>query len=144
LRDDVGSKRFSRREVSFAGGTTNHQRAQLEETRIESPDQRNPMTALGAESCENVLIDEEERLDRAYMAVAIDNGKISMLELTEERIVQDLVISMIFSLVGKSRRPRRASEQFGTRHDGDRERFAARAASARNIGADLSTPQGSS
>jgi len=67
------------------------------------------MNSFRAKPFENILIDEEERLDRSYMAVVINNRKISVLEATPESIVQDLVVPIIFSLVGESRRPRRAS-----------------------------------
>ena len=130
--------------LSLAGGTTNHQSAQFKEARIESSDERNPMNSFRAKPFENILIDEEERLDRSYMAVVINNRKISVLEVTPESIVQDLVIPVIFSLVGESRRPRRASGQFGTRHNGNRERFTAHGGNARNNSAHFSTPQGSS
>jgi len=100
------------------------------------------MNAFSAKPFENILIDEEERLDRSYMAVVVNNRKISVLEVTPESIVQDFVVPIIFSLVGESGCPRRASRQFGTRHNGNRERFMARAGNAQNNSAHLFTPQG--
>src|SRR6266853_4755585 len=138
FRDDVGRQSFSSCEVSLSGGTTNHQGAQFKEARIESSDEQNPMNSFSAKPVENILIDEEERLDRSYMAVVINNRKISVLEVAPESIVQDLVGPIIFSLVGESRRPRRASGQFGTRHNGNRERFTTCAGNARNNSAHLS------
>ena len=45
------------------------------------------MNSFSAKPFENILIDEEERLDRPYMAVVINNCKISVLEVTPESIV---------------------------------------------------------
>jgi hypothetical protein len=45
------------------------------------------MNSFGAKPFENILIDEKEWLDRSYMAVAINNRKISVLEVTPESIV---------------------------------------------------------
>ena len=67
------------------------------------------MNSFSADAFENILIDEEERLDCSCVASAINNRKISVLEVTPESIVQNLVIPIIFSLVGESRLPRRAS-----------------------------------
>jgi hypothetical protein len=64
------------------------------------------------------LIDEKERLDGSYTAIAINNGKIPVLELANEGIFQDFVVPIIFSLVGESRYPGRASSQFGPQQDG--------------------------
>src|SRR5258708_37016437 len=100
------------------------------------------MNSFSTEPFKNVLIDKEERLDRSYMAVAINNRKISVLEVTLESIVQDLVIPIIFSLVGESRGPRRASGQFGTGYNGNRERFTARAGNGGATPPSLSPPLG--
>ena len=78
---------FSGCEVSLSGGTTNHQSAQFKEARIESSDKRNPMNSFSGKPFENILIDEEERLDRSYIAVVVDNCKISVLEVIPESIV---------------------------------------------------------
>src|SRR5206468_2777629 len=137
FRDDVDRQSFGSCEVSFSGGTTNHQSAHFKEARIEPSDERNPINLFGAKPFENILIDEKEGLDRSYMAVIINNRKITVLEIILESIVQDLVIPIILSLVGESRRPRRASGQFGTRHNGNRERFTSRAGNARTTRAHL-------
>jgi hypothetical protein len=129
--------------VSLPGGTTNHQGAQFEEARIESSEERNPVDAFSAKPFENILIDEEKRLDRSYLAFVVNNREISVLELIPEGIVEDFVIPIVFSLVGESRRPGRASGQIGTRYNGNRERFTARAGNAWTNGAHVSTPQGS-
>jgi hypothetical protein len=101
------------------------------------------MYLFGAKPFEDILIDEEERLDSSYMAVVINNRKISVLKLTAESIVQDLVEAIVFSLVGESGSPRRAFGQFGARHNGNRKRFALGAGNARNNSAHLCIPQGS-
>ena len=67
------------------------------------------MNSFSAKPFENILIDQEERLDRSYMAVVISNRKISVLEVTPESIVYDLVVPIIFSLVCESSCPGRAS-----------------------------------
>jgi hypothetical protein len=86
--------------VSLPGGTTNHQGAQFKEARIESSDQRNQVNSSGAEALDNVLIEEEERLNRSCVASAIKNGKISMLELPRQSIVQDFVVPMKVDVQG--------------------------------------------
>src|SRR5450756_2196862 len=63
--------------------------------------------------------------------------------IRDRSIVEDLVVPIIFSLVGESRCPDRASRQFGARHDGNRKGFTARAGSDRDNNAHLSTPQSS-
>ena len=60
------------------------------------------MNSVGAKPFENILIDEEERLDRSYPAVVIDNRKISVFEVVPDSIVEDLVVPIVFSLVGES------------------------------------------
>jgi len=45
------------------------------------------MNSFSTEPFKNILIDKEERLDRSYMVVAINNRKISVLEVTPESIV---------------------------------------------------------
>jgi hypothetical protein len=127
--------------VSLPGGTTNHQGAQFEEARIESSDERNQTSSFITEAFENVLIDKEERLDRSCAACAVDNRKISVLEAIPESIVQNLVIPVIFSLVGERRRPGRASGKIDARNNGNRERFTTRAGSVQTNGAHLYTPQ---
>ena len=72
------------------------------------------MNSFSAEPFKNVLIDKEERLDRSYMAAAINNRKISVLKAALESVIQDLVIPIILSLVGESLGPGRAFGQFGT------------------------------
>jgi len=67
------------------------------------------MILFSAKPLENILIDEEERLDRAYLAVVVNNREISIIEIIPDRLIQDLVIPVIFSLVDESRCPRRAS-----------------------------------
>ena len=67
------------------------------------------MNSFGPKPFENILIDKEERLDRSNLALVIDNRKISVLEVTAEGIVQNLVIPMVSALVGESDHPRRAS-----------------------------------
>ena len=110
---------------------------------LESSDERNQINSFSAKAVENILIDEKERLDRSCVASAINNRKISVLEVTPESIVQNLVIPIIFSLVGESRRPGRASGQFGAGNNGNRERLTPRTGSDRPNSAHLSPPQGS-
>src|SRR6516165_4190227 len=98
------------------------------------------MYSFSAKPFEDILIDEEERLDSSYIAAAINNRKISVLELIPESIVQDLVVAIIFPLVGESRSPRRAFGQFGARRDGNRKRFTPRAGIARSNSAHLCIP----
>src|SRR5262249_20307474 len=122
FRDDLTRQKFTGCEVSLPGGAADHQSAQLQEARIEAPDQRNPVKSLGAKPFKNILIDKEERLDRSDIALVINDRKISILEIIPESIIQNLVISMVFPLVGESEHPRRTFGQFRARHNGDRER----------------------
>jgi glutathionylspermidine synthase len=87
--------------VSLSSGTADHQGAQFKEAGIVSSDKRNPANSFSAKPFQNILIDEKEWLDRSYMAAVINNCKVSVLEPANKSIVQDLVVPMIFSLVGE-------------------------------------------
>src|SRR5262249_43276000 len=118
------------RKMGLAGGAADHQGAQLEEAWIESSNARNPGDPFRAKPFENILIDEEEWLDCPHPSVVVDDHEIAVLEVALKRIVQDLVVPVILSLVGECRHPGRASGQFGARYDGNRERFSGWAGSA--------------
>ena len=58
------------------------------------------MKTFSAEPFEKILIDEKERLNRSYAAFAINNREILIVESIPERVLQNLVVPIILSLVG--------------------------------------------
>ena len=67
----LGAREFVAVEMSFAGRAADHQRAQLREARPQAPDRGDQRSRPLAAAGEEILIEDEERLDRPDLAERI-------------------------------------------------------------------------
>ena len=66
---------------------------------------------------EQVLIEQEERLDRANVALRILDDKIPVFEILPDRAFDKVVVPVILALTGKGFAPMLQMQQAGTRHN---------------------------
>ncbi len=105
----IGTERFSETiEVSFPSRATDHQRADLKESRSESANRIHQHLHLFACAGSEVLIEQEERLDRANGLVLVEDGKIPIIEYRLDSVLYDFVIAMILPVARKCLMPSRA------------------------------------
>src|SRR5438045_2722574 len=106
-------------EVSFAGGASDHQGSQPHEPRPRPPHAFDRRGYCGAGAGEEVLIENEERLDRSNAALTIFDRKITVLPLLRDRVLDDLVIAPVLAFTRECPRPTRTIRELGARQNLD-------------------------
>jgi hypothetical protein len=94
-------REFSRIEVPFAGGASHHQRARAQETGPQAADACDKSLRKTPSAGEEILVDDNIRLDRANGAAAFDR-EVAVSEFTLQRIFDQFVVTMILALAGES------------------------------------------
>jgi hypothetical protein len=87
-------------EMSFACRAPDHQRSRAHEARPETPNANEHLFDAGAHAGEEVLINHKKWLDGPY-GVIIPNDQVAVLESIRQRVFDQFVIAMIFSLIGE-------------------------------------------
>jgi hypothetical protein len=87
-------------EMSFACRAPDHQRSRAHEARSETPNANEHLFDAGAHAGEEVLINHKKWLDGPY-GVIIPNDQVAVLESIRQRVFDQFVIAMIFSLIGE-------------------------------------------
>src|SRR5437588_1462775 len=104
-------------EVSFAGGASDHQGSQPHEPRPCPPHAFDRRGYCGACAGEEVLIENEERLDRSNAALTVFDRKITVLPLLRDRVLDDLVIAPVLAFTRECPRPTRTIRELGARQN---------------------------
>src|SRR5262245_15267910 len=92
--------------MSFACRTSDHQCACMHEARPSTPNPGEHLFEARAHSRKEILVNHEKWLDGPH-GVIILYDQIAVLESIPQRVFDQLVIAMIFSLIGESRSPMR-------------------------------------
>src|SRR5690348_6085500 len=103
--------------MSLAGGAPDHQGSHHQAARPRASDGFDQPRYLRAYADREILIENEKRLNRTNLTVRVPNREIPIVEALPERILDELVISMILTLTDKSAFPMVASPQFGARNN---------------------------
>jgi hypothetical protein len=73
-------RQFASIEAPLADGTSDHQGSHLQEPRPHAPGRMDNCPHLGSYAAEQVLIENEERLNRQNLAIPALDSKISVVE----------------------------------------------------------------
>src|SRR5262245_54733386 len=92
--------------MSFACRTSDHQCACIHEARPSTPNPGEHLFEARAHSRKEILVNDEKWLDGPHDAIIL-NDQIAVLEFIHQRVFDQFVIAMIFSLIGESRSPMR-------------------------------------
>jgi hypothetical protein len=106
-------------EVAFAGRASDHQCAQPQEVRPQASHQPVRSTAQRGRAGEQILIEQEEGLDGANLALVIPDDEIPVREIGAERPLDQLVIPVILALAGKCAGPMLQTGKAGARDNLD-------------------------
>ena len=98
--------------MAFAGGTTNHQHARPHQARPQAPNANNERVKSRAYPDQQILIEQEEGLYGKNLANRVPYDEIAVVELRMERILDQLVVSMILAFVRECDLPARTLSQF--------------------------------
>jgi hypothetical protein len=85
-------------EMAFTGGAADHQGSHFEEARKNAPDGGRDFLDFLARPSQEILIVDEKRLDRPYLAGFIFDREIAILEALIDRILDNFEIAMVFTL----------------------------------------------
>lgn len=98
------AQRFNGRDIavkmSFSCGTSHHQSQRVHEARPKVTYARDEFFDNSAQACEEVLVDQKERLNGSNFVVVFDN-QIAVAESVFHRIFEQLVVAVVFSFVGE-------------------------------------------
>jgi hypothetical protein len=72
---------------------------------------------LEADPGDEVLVENEERLNRDHLAMFVLYREISIFESLPYRIFKEFVVATVFALIGKGVLPTTTARQVGTRHE---------------------------
>jgi hypothetical protein len=75
--------------------------------------------AIDAETGQDVLVENKERLDSADLSAAIAGGEVQITEFRMDRVFDDFVVAAVLVLRGERPSPLRALLQFAARDDLD-------------------------
>jgi hypothetical protein len=85
-------------QLGFAGNASDHHRLHVHKSRPSIANDIDPMSEMRASTRQNVLIEDERRLDGANASVSVLQCKIQVSKLGMDRIVQQIIVAMIFVL----------------------------------------------
>src|SRR5262249_49241135 len=107
-------RQVDRIDVSFTGAASDHQGARAHEARPDAPHRVRAALGQAADAAEQVLIDDETGLDRAYVAAALDH-QVAVAEAVRERVFEQFVETVILALTRECTRPARQPRHLGAR-----------------------------
>src|SRR5215472_5255850 len=85
-------------ELGFAGNTPDHHRLHKHKSRPWMANAVKQMSKIWTGASQNVLIEDKKRLDGSNHSLRVLQYKIQIFELGMDRIVYQIVITMIFVL----------------------------------------------
>jgi hypothetical protein len=100
--------------VSFARDATDHERAHFQKARPYASDGVDQNPSLEADPGDEILVKEEEWLNRDHLAAFVLYSKIFILESFQYRIFNEFVVATVLALIGKSALLTIAARQVGT------------------------------
>jgi hypothetical protein len=100
--------------VPFTRDATDHQCAHFQKTRPCASDEVDQNPNLEADPGDEILVKEEERLNRDHLAVFVLDCEIFILESFPYRIFSEFLVATVLALIGKSALPTIAARQVGT------------------------------
>src|SRR5713226_8342636 len=103
--------------MPFARRATYHQRSHAHEARPQTPDEFSKHPYSGAGTLKNILVENETWLDCSHSSTAVLNDKIAIIEALLDRVLDDLVVAMVFALTLKGLLPTGAIRELGPRHE---------------------------
>src|SRR5215471_1688157 len=80
-------------------GASHHQRARPHEARPKAAQPADDFCHGSAHAREQILVDQEIRLDDADGAIVLDNDQIAVVESILQCVFEKFVVTMIFSLL---------------------------------------------
>ena len=99
-------------QVSSTGPTTNHQHPHCEETRENFANNIDNGTNFARHAFDKILPNKKHRLDGAHVARIVLEQQIIMFEAAVQRLLDDFVVTVIFTLILKRPFPRFTVLQF--------------------------------
>ena len=105
-------------EMAFAGGAADHQGARRQESRPQSP-QRGECRPRADHGGTEILVEHEERRDRAHLAGRVAQREIAVVEALPDAARDDLVIAAVLALAGECARPAAAARDLFAGHHVD-------------------------
>src|SRR5262245_34102524 len=103
--------------MAFASDAPHHQRARSHQAWPHAANGVDKRAKPRAHSDQKILIEQEEGLDRTNLANRILYDEIAVIELRVQRILNQLVISMILTFVRECNLPARTLSQIVTLDD---------------------------
>jgi CubicO group peptidase (beta-lactamase class C family) len=124
MRHDLGSKKqsigrvraFGSVKACFAHGTSDHHGPQPQEAWPRAPNRPDNSAHGGINAGEQVLIQNEERLNRLNVAVSILDRKVPIIESLSDRVFDKFIEAVVLASFGEGVPPMTAVRQFRTRH----------------------------
>jgi hypothetical protein len=99
-------------EMALARGASDHQSAQPEETWPDATDESGQCGDSLREAGKQILIDDQEGLDRTDLTVLVDNGEVTVIEVLMNGIFDQLVEPPILPVAGEGGFPKAAAHEF--------------------------------
>src|SRR5262249_54054481 len=112
-----GAHRIVAIEVGFARDASNHHGLHEHESRPSAPDRISQTSEIGMNSREDILVKNEERLDRLNLALMVPDGEIPVIEFRVDGVLDNFVIATILVLRGERALPMYAIAQLMARND---------------------------
>src|SRR5262249_29897572 len=113
LREGATRRFIGGIEVPFAGRTTDHQRPHAHEARPQSADELSKHPDTGTGTLKKILVEQETGLDRSHRSAGVLDDKVAIVEALLDRVLDDLVVAMVFALRRKGLLPTGTTRQLG-------------------------------
>jgi hypothetical protein len=85
-------------ELRFAGDASDHQGLHEQEAGPSTSDDVDQMPKIWTDASQNILIEDEKRLDSSNFPLSVLQHKIQIFEFGMDRVVDQIVIAVIFVL----------------------------------------------
>jgi hypothetical protein len=102
-------------DVALTGNAPHHQRSCAHEARPQSPNSLAEASNCLSRALEKILVKDEAGLYGSDGSIATPNEEITVIEALSDRILNDLVVAMIFALMKEGAFPASAMRELGTR-----------------------------
>src|SRR5262245_11202683 len=105
--------------MPFARHATDHQRPHAHEARPQSAEKLSKHPDTGTGTLKKILVEKEAGLDRSHRSAVVLDDKVTIVEALLDRVLDDLIVAMVFALRPKGLFPTRTTCQLGPRDELD-------------------------
>src|SRR5262245_45082887 len=104
-------------QMPFARHATDHQRPHAHEARPQSAEKLSKHPDTGTGTLKKILVEKEAGLDRSHRSAVVLDDKVTIVEALLDRVLDDLIVAMVFALRPKGLFPTRTTCQLGPRDE---------------------------